>query len=322
MTNDQPPKDDKLRLVTDNDPALIAEHQKQVAADNARDRAAASLATLVANLLRVLAGAGEPYAVPGNLLKASEHYRDAYNAGNRGQIPGLEDLILYHLFHEGEERGKPQTEEEWRRWAADNPRRDYEEERRSLLHQLRRHILREIASTITGSDLQIRREEREIDNVLRRIEEAREHYFNGPRKPSRPYRRSIAEHEIAKLRGADTELQRIPKQEIAKVRDRKPNLNSRQEIADREIENLQARKRDEMIAGLRSHQWIALHAVHSGETRAFDATDAFTFDVLARMELLERKPGGGKSKRDWQLTELGALAMSHAPRSNLDSSQQ
>jgi hypothetical protein len=101
VTNDEPPKDDKLRLVADNDPPRIAEHQKQAAADNARDRVAASLATLVANLLRVLAGAGEPYAVPGNLLKTSEHYRDAYNAGNRGQMPGLEDLILYHLFPRG-----------------------------------------------------------------------------------------------------------------------------------------------------------------------------------------------------------------------------
>jgi hypothetical protein len=120
----------------------------------------------------------------------------------------------------------------------------------------------------------------------------------------------------------DIERQRTAKQEIAKVRHRKPNLNSRQEIADREIENLQAQKRDDMIAGLQPHQWAALNAVHSGENRAFDATDAFTFDVLARMELLERKPGGGKSKRDWQLTELGALAMSRAPRSILDPSQQ
>ena len=104
-----------------------AEHQKQGAADYARDQAAASLATLVANLLRVLAGAGQSYALPGNLLKASEYFRDAYNAGNRNQMPALEELTLYHLFREGEESDKPQTEEEWRRWAADDPRRDYEE---------------------------------------------------------------------------------------------------------------------------------------------------------------------------------------------------
>jgi hypothetical protein len=313
VTNDEPPKIDKLRLVADNDPARITERQKQVAADDARDQAAASLARLVANLLRVLAGAGEPDAVPDNLLKASGNYRDAFNAGNRGGMPGLEDLNLYRLFREGEERDKPQTEEGWRRWAADDTRRDYEEERRLLLHQLRRHVLREIASTITQSELQIRREEQEIDNVLRRLEEAREHYCNGPKKPPRPYRQSIAEHEIAKLHGADTKLQRTARQEIAKARHQKPNLKSREEIADGEIETLQARKRDEMIAALQPHQWVALHAVHSGETRAFDAIDAFTFDVLARMKLLKRKPGRGKSKRDWQLTELGALALSRAP---------
>lgn len=318
MTNDEPPKDDKFRLVVDNDPARIAEHQKEVAADNARDRAAASLATLVANLLRVFAGAGEPYAVPGNLLKVLEHYREAYNAGNRGQMPGLEGLILYHLFGEEKERDKPRTEEEWRRWAADDPRRDYEEERGLLLNQLRRHILREIASAMTQSDLQIRREEREIDNVLQRLEKAREHYFNGPRRPPSPYRRSIAQLEIAKLRETDGEGQRTAEQEFAKVRRRKPNLNSRQEIADREIETLQAQERDKMVASLQPHQWTALYAVHSGETRAFDAADAFTFDVLARMKLLQRKLGGRKSKRDWQLTELGAFAMSRAPRFILD----
>jgi hypothetical protein len=296
--------------------------KSRIAADNARDQAAASLAMLVANLLRVLAGAGEPYALPGSLLKASEHYRDAHNAGKVGQMPGLEDLILYHLFREGEERDKPQTEEEWRRWAADDPRRDFEEERRSLLHQLRRHVLREIASTIMGSELQIRREERQIDDVLRRLEEAREHYLDRPRKPSNQYRRSIAGQEIAKLRGADTKLRRPAKQAIVNVRERNPNPNSRQGIADLEIENLQARKRDELIACLQPHQWAALQAVHSGEIRAFDAADAFTFDVLARMKLLERKTGGGKSKRDWQLTEFGVLAMCHAPRFISNPSQQ
>ncbi|MEW6454907.1 MAG: hypothetical protein AB1490_29995 [Pseudomonadota bacterium] len=322
MSNDEPPKNDKLRLVADNDPAGIAERQKQIAASDTRDKAAASLAKLITNLLRVLAGGGEPYALSVDLLKAAGHYRDAYNAGNRGDMPGLEDLVLDHLFRESEEREGPQTEEEWRRWAVDNPRRDYEEERRSLLHELRRHVLREIASTITESDLQIGREEREIDNILRRIEEVRERYFNRPRNVPSTYRRNIAEREIAKIRGANTELQRTAKQEIAKIRGRRPNLNSRQEIAGVEIENLKARKRDEMIAGLQQHQWFALHAVHSGGPQAFDATDAFTFDVLASMKLLERKPGRGKTKRDWQLTELGVLAMSRAPSFILNSSQQ
>jgi hypothetical protein len=158
--------------------------------------------------------------------------------------------------------------------------------------------------------------------VLRRLEDAREHYFNGPRNPTSQYRRSVAEHEISKLRDTDFELERNANQEIEKVRYQKPNVNSRQEIADIEIENLRAQKRDEMIAGLQRHQWVALHAVQSGESRAFDATDAFTFDVLARMKLLERKPSRGKSKRDWQLTELGALAMSRAPSFILAPSQQ
>jgi hypothetical protein len=311
--DDDPPKRDKIRLVADNDPASIAERQKQSAADDARDRAATSLATLVANLMRVLAGAGEPYTIPSDLLTASEHYRDSYNAGNRGPMPGLGDLTLYHLFREGEELDRPQTKEEWRLWGADDPRRDYEEERRLLLSQLRVHVLREIASTITGSQLQIRREKQEIDKTLRELEEARERYFNGSRRPPSGYRRSVAEHEIEKLRRADIERQYDARRETANARDQKPNLGSRQQIADSEIKSLQIRKRDEMIASLQAHQWSALRAVQSGESHSFDATDAFTFDVLARMELLERKRGGGKSKRDWQLTELGMLAISRAP---------
>ncbi len=268
MSGDEPPKNDKLRLVADNDSVRIAEHQKQVAADDARDQAATSLATLVANLLRVLAGGGHSYAVPSDLLKTCERLRDAYNEGYRGQMPGLEDLSLYHLFDEGEERDRPRTEEEWRRWAADNPRRDYDEERRLLLHALRRHVLREIASTITGSDLQIRREAREIDDVLRQLEEVRDRYLNGSKRPPSPYRQSIAEHEIAKLRGDKVERRYTAKQEFTKVGDQQRNLSSQQEIVEREINELQAQKCDQMIARLQAHQWAALRAVDSGAKAA------------------------------------------------------
>jgi hypothetical protein len=313
VISDEPPKSDKLQLVADNDPAKIAERQRQLAADKARRQAAASVAALVTNLLRVLAGAGESYAVPSDLIKAAQHYLDAQNAGHRGEMPGLANLMLDRLFKSDEDE-RPQTEEQWRRWAADDPWRDYQEERRSLLNELRRHILREIASTITSSDLQIRRETREIDDVLRQIEDARKRYFDGPRKPANAYRRSIVEREIAKLHSTQAELQRTP--------DEQPNPTPRQKVADIEIENLKIQKRDEMIARLQQHQWRALYAVHSGETGAFEAVDSFTFDVLARMNLLERRPGRGKSKRDWQLTKLGAMAMSRAPGFILDPSRQ
>jgi hypothetical protein len=279
VIDDEPPKDEKLRLVADNDPARIIERQKQILAARAGDQVSESLAALIANLLRVLAGAGAPNRVPHELSETVKHYNDAYNAGNRGQMPGLENLVIDRVFREDAEHDKPQTEEEWRRWAADDPRRDYEDERHLLLHELRRHVLREIASTITGSDPQIRLEQGKISNLLRRLEEARECYFNGPRKPRSVYRQSIAE---------------------------------------REIKNLRVRKRDEMIASLQQHQWIALYAVHSGDLRAFDAVDAFTFEVLAGKKLLERKPGRGRSKRDWKLTEIGTLAMSRAPSSILE----
>jgi hypothetical protein len=316
--DDEPPKNEKLRLVADNDPARISERQKQAAADRMRDLAADSLSELVANFLRVLAGAGRPFALPRDLLTAAEHYHQAYEAGIRSHLPGLEDLMLDHLFRH--ERGRPQTEEEWRNWAADDPERDYNDLRRTLLQRLRRHVLREIASTITGSDLQIRREQQEIEDVLRQIEEARERYFNRPRPPNH-YRRSIADLQITKLKEAKNEPRRSYRQRTAGTGNERSNPHSRQETANRKIENLRVQKQDEMIARLQRHQWIALYAVHSGEVRAFDATDSFTFDVLARKKLLERKPGRGKTKRDWQLTELGALAMSRAPTSILDSSQ-
>jgi hypothetical protein len=313
VSNDEPPEKDKLRLVAENDPARIAERQRQAAATVAQDSTAASLAKLIANLLRVLAGGGESYSVPGDLLKTAECLDDAYKAGHRGFMPGLDELTLYKLFEE--EPARPQTEKEWRGWATHDPRRDYDEERHFLLQQLRCHVLREIASTITGSDLQIRREKREIDDLLRRFEDARKQYLNGPRRPPSSYRLSIAESEIQKLRATDSELRRAAKSEPAKVPKQKTDSNARQEIADREIANLQAQKCDEMIVGLRPLQWAALRAVYSGEDDTFDTIDSFTFDVLARMELLKRKPGGGKTKRGWQLTQLGTLAMSRAPNS-------
>jgi hypothetical protein len=69
------------------------------------------MAALVTNLLRVFAGAGEAYAVPTNLIKAAQHYLDAQNAGHRGEMPGLRNLMLDSLFKSDEDE-RPQTEEQ------------------------------------------------------------------------------------------------------------------------------------------------------------------------------------------------------------------
>ena len=59
-----------LRLVADNDPSQIAKNAAEVAANAAKLEATQALAQLVSNLLRVIAGAGQPDRMIPDLQKA------------------------------------------------------------------------------------------------------------------------------------------------------------------------------------------------------------------------------------------------------------
>ncbi|CAN5142822.1 hypothetical protein BH10PSE10_BH10PSE10_04720 [soil metagenome] len=281
----------KIRLVVKNDPAQLMTSIAQADDDRRRHGAALALQRLVANLLRVIAGAGEPHRLPRDFHDTFASWADFSNAHQySGEIPGVDELRIDRLFPDDDE--SPQTEEEWRRWAEPDPLHDYQQVRRLIIHRLRRNMLREVAETIAGNDMQIRRNERDIEQSLDQLETALDKYRKESKKPPKPnpINQKIAEDAIAKLRADKRE----------------------KEIADREAQ------RDKMIANLAAHQWTALRAVRSGDPADFERNDAFTFEVLGGMKLLKRKPGSGKSKRDWELTDLGMLALSRASAVNED----
>jgi len=66
-----------------------------------------------------------------------------------------------------------------------------------------------------------------------------------------------------------------------------------------------------MIADPQEHQLRGLRAVSDGSEQALVQTDGFTLDVLGRLGFLERMQGVPKTKRSWQLTELGRRALDH-----------
>jgi hypothetical protein len=292
----------KIRLVVENDPARLAANHVRANDDRQRDHAARTLRRLAVNLLRVIAGAGEPDRLPRDLRDAFAAWAEFAEADHNtlAGTPGVNELTIDHLFLDNE--SEPQNEEEWERWAEANPRRDYVEQSEWIMRDLRRAILREIAAIIDGSQVQISRRERDVQSALNRLERARDEYFSDQR------RQRIADAAVASQR-----QQRKTDQPIAHVRASKPTLDPvRQAKAEKEIAKLREVERDNMIANLNTYQWAGLRAVQSADPGAFESVNAFTLDVLGSMKLIKRKPGS-KSKRDWQLTDLGMLALSRDP---------
>jgi hypothetical protein len=281
----------KIKLVVKNDTAQLMTNLAQADDDRRRYAAGLALQRLVANLLRVIAGAGEPHRLSRDFHDTFASWGDFSNTQQHsGEIPGIDELRIDRLFSDDDE--SPQTEEEWRRWAEPDPLHDYRLVRRWIIHRLRRNIFREVAETIAGNDMQIRRNERDIEQSLDELEAAHDKYRKESKKPPKPnpLSQKMAEEAIVKLRAEKRE----------------------KEIADREVQ------RDKMIANLAAHQLAALRAVRSGDPADFERNDAFTFEVLGGMKLLKRKPGSGKSKRDWELTDLGKLALSRTPATDED----
>lgn len=288
MSDDEKTESEKnrIRLVVENEVAQIAANHARMNDQRRQEQASRALHKLAGNLLRVIAGAGEDNRIPFDLHDAFTAWRDYAGAHqDSGPPPGIDELRIDHLFPDDDEN--PRTEEEWLAWAEPNPFRDYRDTRERTIRELRRSILREIASTITGSDLQVRRNERDIDQLLDRLEAAHDKYRIESRRPQRPNPLS----------------QQMADQAIATLRAEK----RKKEIADREAE------RDKQIANLKEHQLAGLRAAQSGDPKAFDLVDSFTMDVLGSMKFLKRKPNGRKSKRDWELTDLGELALSRHP---------
>jgi hypothetical protein len=289
-----------IRLVAENDPAEIATKYARADNDRRRDHAARALRTLAVNLLRVIAGAGAPDRLPRDLRDASVAWAEFAKSNQLAATPGVDELTINHLFADREP--EPQTEDQWEWWARTDPQHDYVRQREWAMRELRRSVLREIAAVIDGSQVQISRRESDVQTALDQLQRARDEYFKEQRR--QPKADAVMANQRRPGKADRT---------ISHVRVTQPKSDpTRQVKAEEEIAKLREGKRDRLIANLEAHQWTALRAVRSGDPADFEYNDAFTFEVLGSMKLLKRKPSG-KTKRDWELTDLGVLALSRDP---------
>jgi hypothetical protein len=253
-----------------------ARRSVKVACEDAAQR----LHRLTANLLRIIAGAGEPGRLLTDIdearttyIKHSQSLQDARACGEYLRDDISTGLDIDELFKTDEHL--PQTEEEWRRWQAraDDPFHDYSEESERTKRHLRRSVLREVAANLTGIDVQSRKHSNDIDDAVRRLVDLREDYLKRRDRPAapNPIRARMVEEAIADIRKT---------------------------------------ARQKQIAGLPSHQIKGLRVIASGSFERIDTVDGFTLDVLGRMGLLKRIKGKS-GKRGWELTDDGRAALEY-----------
>jgi hypothetical protein len=111
---------------------------------------------MAVNLLRVIAGAGESWALMQHIDEARTAYlgylSDAKQAGYPTD-PLIGGLDLDHLFSSRHREVEPTTEEEWRRWAQpSDPREEYFESNARAKLELRRAVLRQVASVLSSGE--------------------------------------------------------------------------------------------------------------------------------------------------------------------------
>jgi hypothetical protein len=283
MEND----DEKNRLLA------LARKNSPSKADYAREIAFSCLSDLAVNLLRILGGAGKPETLLSDIDKARSAYVDYLQTARAdGQIlpePASSGLDIDTLFKS--EIPKPATEEEWQRWARDDPYRDYLIEREYIKLSLRRSVLREIAAELAGVQVQSRRYSNEIDDAIHRIIRAKETLDQQESSASVSPRRKSPSVPVMPVS--------TPPVRVA--------------IAEQAIADIRRAKRDNEIACLDNYQIAGLRAVQAGSAEALALVNSFTLDVLGHMGLLVRAKGG-KGKAAWQLTDDGRLALErHAP---------
>ena len=265
--------DDKkpLRLVSSQPGRAVAEVRAKSDADYEHQLAAQAMETFIVNLLRVIAGAGQPYSVITEMHDAFVAWQEWHKAAEAAGQPkhdtsGL--FTLHDLFPE--RRWKPQTEAEWDQWlASDFRRRRLRRRAPPPAGQSATAVLREIASKVTGHPA--------LPKHAHEVTDAMEKYGTLRERHRTPQLRRLNERDI--------------------------------DIHARAVARLREQASDGMIAGLRADQVAALAAVAAGTPEGFEPFDAFMFDVLGRMGLLQRKPNGRKSKRHWDLSEAGRLAL-------------
>jgi hypothetical protein len=277
--------DERKSIVT-----LVSENSStKIVADRARETAFRCLSGLAVNLLRIIGGAGKPETLLIDIDNARSAYIDyLQTAKAAGQVlpeRACSGLNIDALFRS--EVRYPATEEEWQRWARDDPYGDYMAEWEAIKLSLRRSVLREIAAELAGVSVQSQRHGNDIDSAIRSMSDAQEKFYKRRDNPvPAPSRRLPPSMPLM-----------TPRANAAMAT-----------IAEQAIADLKRAKRDGEIASLAGHQVEGLRAVQVGSVEALAPVNSFTLDVLGRMGLLKRTKGG-RGKGAWQLTDDGRLAL-------------
>jgi hypothetical protein len=269
-------KEAPLTLVADNSSEALEKQRAQQELERSKSRASDLMRRLAVNLLRVIAGAGEPWALMREIdevRKASLEYLSAAKEADHPAEPLTRELDLDLLFSWQNRKREPVTEEDWHRWAEpSNPHEEYFESNARAKLELRRAVLRQVASVLSSRETRephLKAHGGNLDDIIQSILAAEKQFEQQKSRPPRqpdPERVAFAEQKIAGLR---------------------------REQRTRQIESLPA------------HQIAGLRAVEAGTV---EQTDRFTLDVLGSMKLLTR-PKSSKEKSEWQLTDEGRLAL-------------
>jgi hypothetical protein len=241
------PKKEGPKLVSENSPEQIELLRKREATDRATVEARQRLRVLVANILRIIAGAGERASIALQMHDALKTYLDWSKAAEETTGLSINDdheiwspLTLDSVFPH--EHHSPQTEEEWQDWALENPHREYIRERDRQMNRIRQIVLREIAAEIAGIDVQSRKYNGDYHDAIHHICNTHEEYRKTQGKPVKP--------NLTRVQFAE--------QAIAGLRERE-----QQKAAAAATE-----RRERMIANLQEHQVRALRAVLDGSEEA------------------------------------------------------
>jgi hypothetical protein len=264
-----------LTLVADNLSAALKKHCAQQELERYELQATDAIRQLAINLLRIIAGAGEPWSLLRNIDDARTAYIDYLQAAKEVDHPVAlltREIDLDHLFSRQFRENEPTTEEDWLHWAQpSDPYEEYSKSNERAKVELRRAALRQVALALSSgeTDPHLKAHGGNLDEILRRM-------FDEEKQ--------IEQERLKPAREGDSK---------------------RQAIAQRKIAELRRENRMRQLKSLPPHQVVALRKVQVG---AVEQTDRFTLDVLGSMNLLVR-PKGSKKKSDWQLTEEGLLAL-------------
>jgi hypothetical protein len=277
MTNamDDREKRTPLTLVADNSSATLEQQRAQQDLERHQSRAANAIQQLAINLLRIIAGAGEPSSLLRNIDDARTAYIDYLNVAKETGHPAVlltRELALDQLFSREDREREPKTEKDGLAWAqpSDPYGEDLEDKARAKV-ELRRAALRQVALALSSGETEphLKAHGGNLDDIIRSMLDAK---------------RQLEQQRSLTPRQADPQ---------------------RRAIAKRKISELQHEERTSQIKSLPAHQVAGLQAVAAGTV---DQTDGFTLDVLGRMKLLTR-PKGSKRKSAWELTEEGRMAL-------------